>query len=97
MQQHVERQEVEDGADWTYVQHKAANQPDIPLPRLPDEILIDVVGRNGDLRKVVEEVVQQYLYRQHRKERQGYVRGSNDDNVSGVRVCCHEMEHNQVE
>src|SRR6202007_599902 len=91
MKQYVERQEVKNGADGTDVQHEAADQADIPLARCPDKVLIDVVGGNGELRKVVKEVVKQDLHRQHWQGRQESRGASPCEHVTKVRTGPHEQ------
>src|SRR3984893_720124 len=71
VQHDEERQVVEDGADGSDEQNKPLNLANRPLARLSQPFGVNRIGRDGGLRKVVQQVVGQYLDRQHRQKRQG--------------------------
>ena len=68
-QQQRESQNVEQGTDRTKDQHEVADEINIPTPGLLHGVFIDIIGRQGDLGKVRQEVVQQNLNRRHRQKR----------------------------
>ena len=59
---------IENRADRPDHDHEPLDVADVPLARTPDLLLIDAVGGNAGLRKVVEQVVKQNLDRLHRQE-----------------------------
>src|SRR5262249_8706151 len=69
-QQQKKSQEIINGANRAYEYHKFSDQADVQALRLLYETGIDVVGRDRDLRKVVKEIIEQYLGRQHGQKRQ---------------------------
>ena len=86
IQQSVEGQKVENGTDRSEDQHEPLDQLDVPLHRQGDSFRIDAVERDRDLRHVVEQIVQQYLDRQHRQERQEQRRAGHAEHVAEVRA-----------
>ena len=85
-----EGEEVVDARDRAEEGHEAADHADVPLGGSGEQLLVDVVGRDGHLADVVEEVVEQDLRRQHRQEgeKQGRARGG--EHVPEVRRGAHE-------
>ena len=63
-------QVVEDRADRPDEQDEAAQLADGPLARLLQPLRVDLVGGDGGLREIVQQVVGQHLDRQHGHERQ---------------------------
>jgi len=83
-QHNEEGQEVEDRADRPDEDHKITNQFDIPVLRLFDVAGIHVIGWNGHLREIVEEVVEQNLRRQHGEEGQEDIRPRHTEHIAEV-------------
>ena len=69
-QQHKEGEEVKDRTDRSNEHHEITDELDVPALWFLYECSIHVVSRNRHLGKVVEEVVEQDLCRQHGQERQ---------------------------
>ncbi len=63
-----ERQEIEDGAEWTEEDHETADEAEIPRRRSGQHLLVDVIGRDRHLTAVVQQVVREDLHREHRQE-----------------------------
>src|SRR5512144_2530483 len=64
------REHVKNRAKQTEHDHEATDEPDIPSSRRLDELLIDAVCGKPDSRNIRQEVIEQNLARQQRKERQ---------------------------
>ena len=88
-QHHEEGQVVEDRADRSDQQHEAREVADVPLARHRQVFLIHVVGRDGGLGEVVQQVVGQNLDRQHRQERQEDAGAEHAEHVPEVRAGAH--------
>ena len=69
-QHDAEGHEVEHRAQRPEEEHEPADERDVPVRRSAQLLLVDVVGGDGQLAGVVEQVVEQDLRRQHRQERQ---------------------------
>src|ERR1035438_8431854 len=78
---------ITDGAD---DRHELADESNLPSLGPLHHGRIDVVGGYADLRNIVEEVVQQYLARQHRQEGQEERRRGHAEHVSEIRACAHD-------
>jgi len=63
-----ERQEIENGAYGSEVNHEVAYVADIPPFRLFHVLGIDVVSSYGGLGKVIQQIIQQNLNWKHRQE-----------------------------
>src|SRR5438046_2583991 len=90
-QQHPKREEVVDRADGPDHHHEPLDDPDVPPLRGPDEFFVDIVGGDGDLGEIVEEVVEQDLGRQHRQEGQEEERTRHAEHVAEVRAGPHQQ------
>jgi len=62
-QQGPEGKEVVERAHRPDGEHEIANQMNIPALRFTQEAAIHVIGGNGDLRQIIEQVVEQNLRR----------------------------------
>ena len=80
----AEGQNVEDGADRAKEQHKAPQIGRIPALRLLDLLVVHVIKRDGNLRDIVHQVLDQQVQRQHRQERQERTRHQHAENVTEV-------------
>src|SRR5664280_2581402 len=88
--QHQEkRQVIEDGADRPDKQNKSQDLPNLPLARFGQPVGIHLVGGNGGLREVVQEVVGQHLDRQHGEEGQERAGPHDAEHVAEVRAGRH--------
>ncbi len=90
-EQHEEREEVEHRAYGPDEQHEPPDETDVRAVGRAQPIGVDLVGRNRDLRDVVEHVVEQDLRREHRQERQRQRRHGHAQHVSEVRARTHEQ------
>src|SRR5579859_10347 len=68
IEKHIEGQEVVDGADRSDKDHKVADQPNVPMLGRAHIGIVHIVGGNGDLRHVIEKIVQQNLRGKHGKK-----------------------------
>ncbi len=69
-QQHIKSKKVINGANGSDQKHEIPDQAHIPAPRRAKILRVHVIGRNGDLRRVVEKIVEQDLRGEHRQKRQ---------------------------
>ena len=83
------RHVVEQRADGPDEQHETPDVADVPLPGLLQVLLVDVVGGDRGLRKIVEQVVEQNLDRSHRQERQKGAGAEHAEHVAEVRARAH--------
>src|SRR5208283_760685 len=90
VEQDIEGEKVEDGADGSDEQHKIANQADIPALGYLQVSFVDIVRGNGDQGQVVEHVVQQDLRGQHRQERQEERGPGHAEHVPKIRTGAHQ-------
>ena len=70
VQHHEECRVIEDRADRTNKQNEMQDFVNRPSARLDQPLFIHIVGGNGGLREVIQEIVGQHLDREHRKEGQ---------------------------
>ena len=83
------RDVVEDRADRADEQHEIRDIADVPSPRHRQVFRVDVVGRDGRLRKVVEQVVGEHLDRRHRQERQDDAGAEHAEHVAEIGARAH--------
>jgi hypothetical protein len=57
-QQHPEGKEIVKRADRSDGEHEIAHQTNIPALRFTQEVAVHAIGGNGDLRQIVEQVVE---------------------------------------
>ena len=69
-QEDRERQQIECRRHATHHQSKPQDLAKVPCTRAPEIFPVDVIERNADFGRVVEQVVEQNLHRQERKKRQ---------------------------
>ncbi len=69
---------------------KRPDEPDVPRRRTREHLLVDVVGRDRHLARVVQQVVEQDLRREHRQEREECRRGRGAEHVPEVRRRRHQ-------
>src|SRR5208337_1218760 len=91
MQQHIESEKVEEGTDRSDEHHEIADQTDVPMLRLLEVSLVDVVRGNGELADVVKKVIEQDLRGQHRQERQEERSRRHAEYISKVRAGAHQQ------
>src|SRR5450759_2719119 len=89
VQHHEERQVIEDRADRADKQNKTQDLVNRPMARLGQPLRIHLVGGDGGLREVVQEIVDQHLDRQHGKERQERAGPDDAEHVAEVRTGRH--------
>ena len=90
-QEHAEREEVEHRAHGPELHHEAANEAHVPALRPLDQFRIHGVVGDADRRHVGQQVVQEDLAGQERKERQEQRGGRHADHVAEVRA--HRRQH----
>ena len=73
---------VENRTDWANKQDKPRNSPDYPGAGFRGLLWPDVIGRNRDLRKVVQEIVREHLQRRHRNKREEGARTKHTEHIS---------------
>ena len=70
-------------------QHELGDVADVPSPRHRQILGIDIVGRDGGLREVVQQIVGQHLDRRHRQERQEDAGAEHAEHVAEIRAGAH--------
>lgn len=91
-----ERQEVEYGADRSESDHEVPDEFYVPVFRFLDILLIDIIRRQRDLREIIEEVIEQYLARQHRQERQEHDGADHAEHVSEIGAQSHHKVFHSI-
>ena len=87
---HPEGEEVEDRAHRAEHGHEAPNELHVPRRRPGQRLGVDLVGRDHQLTGVVEQIVEEDLRRQHRKERQEHRGSGRTEHVAEVRGRGHQ-------
>ena len=80
---------IEDRADRPEIEHETRNAADIPLARLVEKFLVDIVGRDRRLREIIKQVVGQNLDRRHRQEGQEDARAEHAEHIAEIRARAH--------
>ncbi len=83
------RHVVEDRADRADAEHELRDVADVPAPRHREIFGVDIVGRDGGLREVVEQVVGEHLDRRHRQERQEDAGAEHAEHVAEIGAGAH--------
>src|SRR5271157_5330608 len=91
MQQYIEGQEIEEGADRSDKDHEIANQTDVPMLRLFEVSLVNIVRGNGELAYVIKKVIEQDLRGQHGQEPQEERSPGHAEHISKVRTGAHQQ------
>lgn len=68
-EEEIERQEVENRADRSESEHEIPDEFYIPMFGFSDIFLIYMIRRQGYLRQIIEEIIEQDLAWQHREKR----------------------------
>src|ERR1035437_426897 len=89
-EEYSEGEEIIDRADRTDDHHELANEPNLPSLGPVQQGGINIVAGDADLGNVIEEVVQQYLSRQHRQEGQEEGWPRHAEHVAEVRTRTHD-------
>jgi len=90
MQQDIEREEIVDRTDGPDRDHEIANEGHVPATKCTDVGRVYVVGRDGNLRGVVEEVVEKDLRWQHRQKWKKDGRARHAEHIPKVRDGTHQ-------
>ena len=77
---------IEYQTDRSYKDHELENVADAPTARCGNVFGIDVVGRNCRLRKVIEQIVGEYLDRRHREKWQKQAGAEYTEHVAEIRT-----------
>ena len=83
------RDVIEDRADRADEQHEFRDVANVPSPRHRQVFGIDVVGWDGGLREVVQQIVGEHLDRRHRQERQDDAGAEHAEHVAEIGACAH--------
>src|ERR1035437_6793783 len=89
-EEYSEGEEIIDRADGTDDHHELANEPNLPSLGPVQQGRINIVAGDTDLGNVIEEIVQQYLSRQHGQEWQEQRCPSHAEHVAEVRARAHD-------
>src|SRR4029453_5122534 len=89
-QQDRKGEKVIEGANGANTEHEVANDADIPALRGTHETGVHVVGRDGDLGQVIEEVVEQDLQGEHRQEGQEQDSTGHAEHIAKVGTGAHQ-------
>ncbi len=89
MQHHIEGQKVKNRADRSENKHEVADEVHVPVSGTGQIFLIDVIERDRDFGKIVEQVVEQYLERQHGEKGKDKGCACHAEHGSEVRTCSH--------
>ena len=77
---------IEQGADRPDEEHEPLDVGDVPFQGVGDQFLVNVVGGNAGLGKIVEEIVGQDLHRQHRQKRQKAAGPDDAEHIAEIRA-----------
>ncbi len=75
---------------------KGADQANVPVMRLFDVALINMIGGNRDLQQVVHEIVEQDLFWQHRQEWQENICSSHTKHIAEIRTGANQQIFDHV-
>src|SRR4029077_11039212 len=80
---------VENRTDRTDKQDKLGNLTNLPTAWFRGLLWPNVIGRNRNLRKVIQEIVREHLQGRHRHKRQEGTRTKYTEHVAKVGTCSH--------